>query len=860
MILYRYIIKEHILPFLYSLGIIIFIFTMTTAVQLLDRIISKGLSPGVVLEIFAIQLGWIVALAIPMSLLTSTLMTFGAMSANNEITAIKATGQNLIHLITPVFIVACLLTLLNIFFNDLVLPDANHRAANLLSDISRKRPAVLIEPGVLVRDFPNYALWVKKVNPQSGHLSTVRIYVDVPGEDPQTIIADEGDVCLTQDEKRLELTLFNGEIHRVNVKKTAEYFVCQFKKQVIFLQSPETELTRTKSDYRSDREMSSAMMLGEIAGYRKTKKSYLKDHDAQLAALTSKIKTFDSLSLRFSDSAAGKGAAKDSSYSFKAWAAAFSSVQPAVVSAEKNKQASLVHLITRIKSEDLQISQYMVEVHKKFSLPFACIVFILIGAPLGIMAKRGGITIGASYSLFFFISYWAMLIWGESLADKCKISPFTAMWSGNILIGLCGLVLLWRLRRESTLFSFAPIVRMWRAITKKEASVRSAAPGKISILLRTIGDVPYFIVKKCIGILPMYLIRKFIGTLGGIFLAIIVLFVVVDYVSNLSRFENASLWEVTVFYWYYLPWLVQIMSPIVILLAAMLSIGSMARWNELTAMKTSGMNVRQLAMPLLFLGVILAGLSFYLGEKILPQANYLRRELVDNIGKQRIVKKHGSVPLNQEYRRDFYYFLNEQNTYFFKEFRTNPTKADIVWRETVSDSSIIQKTIAKSLIYKDSAWFFIDGSVRTFQKNSVALLQFDTLKDTLLKTYPSDMVAQIRSPEEMSYWELNNFVEKTKKRGEDVSRYKAQLYFKLALPVMNFIVVLLGISISARAGRKGGAVLFGIGLILTFSYYIISQFGLVFAQNGQIPPLVGAWFGNSLFLLIALFLYTRASR
>jgi lipopolysaccharide export system permease protein len=119
------------------------------------------------------------------------------------------------------------------------------------------------------------------------------------------------------------------------------------------------------------------------------------------------------------------------------------------------------------------------------------------------------------------------------------------------------------------------------------------------------------------------------------------------------------------------------------------------------------------------------------------------------------------------------------------------------------------------------------------------------------------MVVQIKSPEEMSYWELNDFADKTRRRGEDVSRYKAQLYFKIALPVMNFIVILLGISISARAGRKGDAVLFGIGLLLMFSYWIISQFSLAFAQNGQIPALLGAWLGNILFSIIAIFLYAR---
>jgi lipopolysaccharide export system permease protein len=856
MILYRYIIKEHILPFLYSLCIIIFIFTMTTAVQLLDRIISKGLSPGVVLEIFAIQLGWIVALAIPMSILTSTLMTFGTMSANNEIMAIKATGQSLLYLITPVFSAACLLAVCNIFFNDLVLPDANHRAANLLSDISRKRPSIFIEPGVLIRDFPNYALWVKKVNSQTGSMKSVRIYSDVPGEDPQTILAEAGDLQMTPDGKQLELALYNGETHRVDAKNKKTYFVCTFKKQVIFLQNPDTELRRTKSDYRSDREMSSTMMLDQVKGYKKTRGDYLQEHSQQLDGIIAKIKALDSLRARYADSSL----TPDSTRAFGNWASSFVKVRDKTAGDLKNREAASGHLVSRIQFQDMQINSYMVEVHKKFSLPLACIVFVLIGAPLGIMAKRGGITVGASYSLFFFIIYWAILIWGEALADKCVISPFAAMWSGNILIGFCGILLLLRVRRESTLFSLAPVVKFIFSLRRKTKAVLPVAPARISGFFRAVSDIPYFLVRKVAGTLPTYLIRKFIGSLSGILVAIILVFVVVDYISNLPRFENATLFEIALFYWYYLPWVIQIVSPIVILLASMSAIGSMARWNELTAMKTAGVNVRQLAGPLLFLGVCLAGFGFYMGEQILPKANGLRRELTESMGKQKSSVKKISQAVSQEYRRDFYYFGDDKNTYFFKELRTSPPRATMVWRETYNGSSMVQKIIAESSEFRDSAWYFIKGSRRAFNAGAEAMTPFDTLRDTVLKVRPSDMVAQIKSPEEMSYWELRSFVDKTRRRGEDVSKYTAQLYFKLALPVMNFIVILLGISISARAGRKGGAVLFGIGLLLTFAYWIISQFGLAFAQNGQIPPIVGAWFGNSLFLIIALYLYTKASR
>jgi lipopolysaccharide export system permease protein len=87
-----------------------------------------------------------------------------------------------------------------------------------------------------------------------------------------------------------------------------------------------------------------------------------------------------------------------------------------------------------------------------------------------------------------------------------------------------------------------------------------------------------------------------------------------------------------------------------------------------------------------------------------------------------------------------------------------------------------------------------------------------------------------------------------------------ELEFKIALPFMNFIVILLGIAITARAGRKGSAVFFGIGLGLAFTYWLLARFSIVFAQNGYLPTTLGAWLGNGLFLIIGLFLYRKASR
>ena len=112
----------------------------------------------------------------------------------------------------------------------------------------------------------------------------------------------------------------------------------------------------------------------------------------------------------------------------------------------------------------------------------------------------------------------------------------------------------------------------------------------------------------------------------------------------------------------------------------------------------------------------------------------------------------------------------------------------------------------------------------------------------------------------MSYWELQGYINAAMHRGEDVRKYLGELEFKIALPFMNFIVILLGIAITARAGRKGVAMLVGIGLGLAFAFYLISKFAIVFAQNGHLPVVVGAWIGNVFFFILGLALYRKASQ
>lgn len=855
MILYRYIISKHVLPFLYSFSVIVFVMMMNLAVQLLNKIIAKGLEPRVVLELLFIQMGWIVALALPMAVLVATLMTFGSMSADNEILAVRASGRSIYALLLPVVLAASILALLLVHFNNLVLPEANHRAANLTSDITRKKPEAFIEPRVLIKDFTNYVLWVDRVNAKSGMMRQVRIFSDVPGQNPTTTLADSGRVTVTPDGEHLQLTLYSGESHSHSRENPEEHFVARFERQVLFIRNVDSELRRTERTYRSDREKSAQEMLKDVKEFTVARDQRQSEYAALLDTTIAKVTRLAALA----DSLPADSTRPfDTLTTLEQFATACGVQQRYTASRIQSLSGRVSRVQQQLEIQQRKIAQYLAEIHKKYSIPVTTLVFVLIGAPLGIMARRGGLAMGTSYSIVFFVIFWVFLLGGESLADRLVVPPGPAMWSGNVIVGLVGLYLVLRMGREATFLSFEPVVRLWKRITGGTGEPLNRRPGILHRLTRPIADVLFYVVRRSFGILPVYLIRKFLGYFAGVLVAMLTVFIVVDYVSSLRKFEGAPLSNVALYYWYYLPWIALMVMPIIVLLASMGAMGSMAKNSELTAMKSSGISIRQLTVPLLFLGAALAVASFYVGEMVLPEANAKRKQLNESITDNRIERTTGAARLNREYRRDFYYFGGPSTLYRFEEFRTHPNMTRNVWRQQFDSNQVTSRITAASLAYRDSTWYFIDARVRTFAGDTARIAGYDTLRDSVLDVSPDEMVVQLKKPEEMSYWELQDFIAKVRRQGEKVWMYTADLYFKIALPAMNLIVLIIGIAITARAGRKGTAVLFGVGLLITFAYWIIAQFGLAFAHTGQLSPLAGAWLGNALFLVLGALLYRRA--
>jgi lipopolysaccharide export system permease protein len=437
-ILHTYILRLHLVPFLLGFGVVTFVLVMDVLFDYLDLVLNRGVAVGVVLQLFLLSLGYIIALSAPCAVLVAVLMTFGRLSQDHEITALRASGVNLGSVLAGPLLAAGLLTGFLTFFNDRVLPETNHAFANLLIDIGRMRPTVKLQEGVFITDFPGYDLLVQSVNGRTNEMKGITIYQLNPGGHPTTILARSGFLSYTPDGRTAVLELRDGEIHDLPAEEgsTRKYRRLLFRTHVIYIAGAGAILERSVRTQRSDRELSA----GALAAVRDSMSA---SYRLQLAE---KRRHLAEAGL---PAAAAAALAPESAPLGARVAALWDRVRrrpDALARMEQEAPALATELaLWRVERKALRrrISELSVEIHKKFSLPVACLVFVLVGAPLGMRVRRAGPAV-AFLSIAFFIFYWVCLVGGEELARRELFPPWLAMWLPNLVLGAVGVD--WTLR------------------------------------------------------------------------------------------------------------------------------------------------------------------------------------------------------------------------------------------------------------------------------------------------------------------------------------------------------------------------------------------------------------------------------
>ncbi len=457
----RYILRFQIGPFLFGSLTVLFLFLFQFLSKYLNDLVGKGLESWVIIQLIGLNLAWMLVLAVPMGVLFAALMSFGNLSSTNEITIIKSSGGSLLRIMTPVIVAGILMTIFLFWFNDNVLPEANHKAKILLSDIERKKPTFSLDAGQFSTQLDGYTILSRQIDSVTGNLKALTIYDRTKGNRVSIASADSGNVRFNANYTKIIIDLFNGEAHQLSQNDYKDYRIIKFKEYQVIIPASGFAFERTAEGMisRGDREMRIEDMQKIV-------------DEAKKSALINEEKMTENFH-KFFDYINGSSPAEEKiipAYSSGKRELQIDSslidISGSKIIAEKVKTGLLdaERRISMLKSSIIsdffqardylqRAKSYEVEIHKKYAIPFACILFVLIGCPLGVIIRNGNFGVSAAISLGFYIFYWACLIGGEKLADRGLISPFLSMWAGNFIIGAFAILILVRVNNESQSFN-----------------------------------------------------------------------------------------------------------------------------------------------------------------------------------------------------------------------------------------------------------------------------------------------------------------------------------------------------------------------------------------------------------------------
>ena len=436
-LLTRYILKQLFMPFIFSLLIIVFVLFTQFLLRAIDRFIGKGLDLGTIFEYLFLNLGWISALAVPMAVLVAALMAFGQFSEDNEITAMRSSGISFTTIVLPAITMGLLIAITLILFNAFIMPEMNFKARMLSGDIYRKRPDLNIEPGYFMDDLPDYSMIIRDKEDET--LKDVRIFSKGINKSQTSIHSKTGELSTIDD--AIILDLYDGEIHELDLNDYGNYRRIEFVKHKITIPADDLFLNRRDTTSRSDREMTIPMILDKRTNINdrinivngRIGRAFLRiDMDSLVPpSLEASQLLIDEEIVRFSSDSSNT---VDDIY-------------------RKEKDMDIVKRQLRneynlLRSYGKSSNKYNVELHKKFSLPVASILFIMTGASLGVLFRKGGFTIATGLSFGFFLIYYILMIGGEDLADRGILSPMVGVWSPNVILFIIAAYLMLHTLRE----------------------------------------------------------------------------------------------------------------------------------------------------------------------------------------------------------------------------------------------------------------------------------------------------------------------------------------------------------------------------------------------------------------------------
>lgn len=459
------IFKTFLGPFISTFFITLFILVMQFLWVYIDEMVGKGLSFGIISELLFYASASLVPLALPLAVLLSSIMTFGNLGEHYELVALKSSGLSLQRIMFPLIIFMVLLSFGAFVFSNSIWPTANLKFASLLYDIRKKKPALDIKDNVYYKEIEGFVIRVKNRNEKTDLLEDVFIYDHTDKKGNTKIIrAETGRMDMTDDQMGLKFELNNGNLYSDEEGKKYPYFRQRFEKKTITFDLSGFELERSDQEvFANNYRMMNLMqiikqidtvetfygLVVEDFSYRMSKDIYFLNEEVDLAAADTNTQV---------------------------------AYQPNWFQ-ELNKNDRIKYLnlainITRASNSfaagiakghnhrKKNIRSHYIEIHRKFTLAFACLILFFIGAPLGAIIRKGGLGMPVVISVLFFLLFHITGITGEKMAKGGDLSVFAGMWLSSFVLIPIGMFLTYKATTDSVLLDTEFYKRLFKGFKR----------------------------------------------------------------------------------------------------------------------------------------------------------------------------------------------------------------------------------------------------------------------------------------------------------------------------------------------------------------------------------------------------------
>jgi LPS export ABC transporter permease LptF/LPS export ABC transporter permease LptG len=790
----RYIVREMVAPSLIGLLVFTFVLLIDQIPRLLAVLVARSADLSTILRVFLNLLPSILAVTIPMAFLLGVLLAFGRLASDSEIVALRAVGISPGRLLLPVMILAGVMTAITFYINAVALPAANQAHRELVFSLVVSKARTDVKPRAFTDNLlpGRMMLYVQDIEPDTGVWKNLLIHdTRTPGQQ-QLILAHTGNLVIDRESHTVTVVLGPGQRHTFFPAEPRSY------------------------EYSTFGHMNFPLPVDEF--FPDPKKLLLSKGDREM--------TLPELELRVSDLKAQGKTRKD-------W------------------------------------GRFAVEWHKKFAIPAACLVFGVLGLALSLGSKKEARSSAFALSIGVIFVYYVLIRLGEQAGDTGMMNPFLSMWGANLVLGTIAGVLLWLNHREAAFDPLDPSHYM--AFVPK---VTRHAPARPATTLTRTGPAarPVLVVRiprltlRLPSLLDRYIARSWTSNVLLVLMAFGSVYFLGEFMDLVDDIQQHHVKGRVIFH-YYAFHLFQIfftVAPVAVLVGVLITLGLLARRNEITAMKAGGISVYRAALPVLGMGLLSSLLLYGMQEWILPKSNKVAA-MDFNVIKGRPAQSSDQfdrrwILASDDRFYNFEYLVEREGhtrggraqpggedfaLYGLSIYDVDPTSWELRDRLYTSRASWEPSSYSYEL---DRGWRRTTGPRPRFQAFTEPQRVRAISDQPGGEIEPPPYFSREEKPSDtMGFTELRAYIDALAAQGFDVTKFRVQLWRKLAFPLVGLVMTLLAVPFSFVVARRGALYGIGIAIIIAIVYWAVLGIFEALGNNALLHPALAAWGPNLLF-------------